>query len=95
MVLTTISHFNTDVYRLWLEGAGAGAGAGRGLEARSVAMVLVREKTAWSYREIGEHLGGVDYAAVAQRITCVYARERSRHAGPAALALLRKQCQRV
>jgi len=41
---------------------------GYGLEARNVAMALVWEKCALSLREIGQMFGGVDYAAVAQRI---------------------------
>jgi putative transposase len=41
---------------------------GYGLEARNVAMALVWEKCALCLREIGEMFGGIDYAAVAQRI---------------------------
>jgi putative transposase len=41
---------------------------GYGLEARNVAMALVWEKCALSLREIGQMFGGIDYAAVAQRI---------------------------
>ena len=39
-----------------------------GLEARNVAMALVWERCALSLREIGQTFGGIDYAAVAQRI---------------------------
>jgi REP element-mobilizing transposase RayT len=39
-----------------------------GLEARNVAMALVWERCALSLREIGQMFGGIDYAAVAQRI---------------------------
>jgi REP element-mobilizing transposase RayT len=39
-----------------------------GWEARNVAMALVWEKCAISLRELGELFGGLDYAAVAQRI---------------------------
>jgi putative transposase len=41
---------------------------GHGLEARNVAMALVWERCALSLREIGQMFGGIDYAAVAQRI---------------------------
>ena len=41
---------------------------GYGLEARNVAMALVWEKCALRLREIGQMFGGIDYAAVAQRI---------------------------
>jgi putative transposase len=41
---------------------------GYGLEARNVAMALLWEHCALSLREIGELFGGMDYAAVAQRI---------------------------
>lgn len=41
---------------------------GYGLEARNVAMALVWERCALSLREIGQMFGGIDYAAVAQRI---------------------------
>ena len=40
----------------------------RGLEARNVAMWMVWESGTKSLREIGELFGGLDYAAVAQRI---------------------------
>jgi REP element-mobilizing transposase RayT len=40
----------------------------RGLEARNIAMWMVWESGAKSLREIGELFGGLDYAAVAQRI---------------------------
>lgn len=40
----------------------------RGLEARNVAMWMLWEVSALSLREIGELFGGIDYAAVAQRI---------------------------
>lgn len=41
---------------------------GYGLEARNAAMALVWEKCALSLREIGQLFGGMDYAAVAQRV---------------------------
>ena len=41
---------------------------GYGMEGRSAAMALVWEKCDLSLREIGELFGGMDYAAVAQRI---------------------------
>jgi len=40
----------------------------RGFEARSVAMWMVWESGAKSLREIGQDFGGLDYAAVTQRI---------------------------
>ena len=40
----------------------------RGLVARNVAMWMIWESGALSLREIGEFFGGLDYAAVAQRI---------------------------
>lgn len=39
-----------------------------GLEARNVAMALVWQRCALTLREIGQMFGGIDYAAVAQRI---------------------------
>lgn len=41
---------------------------GYGLEAKNMAMWMVWEKCELSLREIGELFGGIDYAAVAQRI---------------------------
>ena len=41
---------------------------GYGLEARNVAMAVIWEKCALNLREIGQLFGGIDYAAVAQRI---------------------------
>jgi chromosomal replication initiation ATPase DnaA len=41
---------------------------GYGLEAKNVAMWLVWEQSGLSLREIGSLFGGLDYAAVAQRI---------------------------
>ena len=41
---------------------------GYGLRARNVAMALMWERCALTLREIGELFGGIDYAAVAQRI---------------------------
>ncbi len=52
---------------------------GYGLEARNVAMAVVWEKCALSLREIGALFGGIDYAAVAQRI------RRIKQAEPAGL----------
>jgi chromosomal replication initiation ATPase DnaA len=40
----------------------------RGLHAKNVAMWMVWETGSKSLREIGELFGGLDYAAVAQRI---------------------------
>jgi chromosomal replication initiation ATPase DnaA len=40
----------------------------RGIEARSLAMWLIWETGTKSLREIGEMFGGLDYAAVNQRI---------------------------
>jgi chromosomal replication initiation ATPase DnaA len=40
----------------------------RGLQARNVAMWMIWERADKSLREIGELFGGLDYAAVAQRI---------------------------
>jgi chromosomal replication initiation ATPase DnaA len=40
----------------------------RGLEARNVAMWLTWEKCGLSQRELGELFGGMNYAAVAQRL---------------------------
>lgn len=40
----------------------------RGLQAKNVAMWMVWETGSKSLREIGELFGGLDYAAVAQRI---------------------------
>jgi chromosomal replication initiation ATPase DnaA len=40
----------------------------RGLKARNVAMWMIWESGTKSLREIGELFGGLDYAAVAQRI---------------------------
>lgn len=40
----------------------------RGSEARNVAMWVIWESGTKSLREIGELFGGLDYAAVAQRI---------------------------
>ena len=41
---------------------------GYGLEARNVAMWLLRQKGALTLREIGALFGGIDYAAVSQRV---------------------------
>jgi putative transposase len=41
---------------------------GYGLEARNVAIALVWQRCALTLREIGQMFGGIDYAAVAQRI---------------------------
>lgn len=48
---------------------------GYGLEARNVAMCMVWEKCGMSLRAIGELFGGIDYAAVAQRIRRIKARK--------------------
>ena len=62
---------------------------GYGMEARNVAMVLVWEHCALRLREIGELFGGIDYAAVAQRI------RRVKKANPARLRKLVKQMSNV
>ena len=54
----------------------SGEGVGqRVLQARNVAMWMIWESGTKSLREIGELFGGLDYAAVAQRIR----RTRSAH----------------
>ena len=66
-------------------------GAEYGLEARNIAMWVVRQKTELTLREIGTLFGGMDYAAVAQRIRRV-------EAGAASQARLKKllqQCQNI
>ena len=55
----------------------------RGLHARNVAMWMIWETGSKSLREIGELFGGLDYAAVAQRIR----RTRSSHDSIAARKL--------
>ena len=55
----------------------------RGLHARNVAMWMIWETGNKSLREIGELFGGLDYAAVAQRIR----RTRSSHDSTAARKL--------
>jgi chromosomal replication initiation ATPase DnaA len=56
----------------------------RGLYARNVAMWMIWESGTKSLREIGELFGGLDYAAVAQRIR----RTRSSHDATAAKKLM-------
>ena len=51
----------------------------RGLQAKNVAMWMIWESGTKSLREIGELFGGLDYAAVAQRIR----RTRSAHSARA------------
>jgi len=53
--------FKMDTKRLLRKGE-------RGLEPRNVAMWMIWESGTRSLREIGELFGGLDYAAVAQRI---------------------------
>jgi hypothetical protein len=60
-----------------------------GLEAQNVAMALVWERGALSLREIGEFFGGVNYAAVAQRI------RRVKKANPEKLQKLLKEMSNV
>jgi putative transposase len=60
------------------------ARAPRGLHARNVAMWMIWEGGTKSLREIGELFGGLDYAAVAQRIR----RTRSSHDEAAARKLI-------
>jgi putative transposase len=43
-----------------------------GFEARNIAMWLLRQRGALTLREIGQLFGGLDYAAVSQRIRRVY-----------------------
>jgi len=62
---------------------------GYGLEARNVAMALVWEKCALRLREIGQLFGGIDYAAVAQRI------RRINKASPAGLRKARREMSNV
>ena len=62
---------------------------GYGLEARNVAMALVWERCALSLREIGELFGGIDYAAVAQRI------RRIKKANPAGLKKAIRQMSKI
>ncbi|MGI8957773.1 MAG: transposase [Chthoniobacterales bacterium] len=62
---------------------------GYGMEARNVAMALVWEHCALRLREIGELFGGLDYAAVAQRI------RRVKKANPARLKKLVKEMSNV
>jgi hypothetical protein len=57
----------------------------RGLHAKNVAMWMIWETGSKSLREIGELFGGLDYAAVAQRIR----RTRSSHDAVAARKLIR------
>ena len=57
----------------------------RGLHAKNVAMWMIWETGSKSLREIGELFGGLDYAAVAQRIR----RTRSNHNAVAARKLIR------
>ena len=54
-------HYRVPVRRLREKG-------GHGLEARNVAMWLIWEKCGLSQRELGEFFGGINYAAVAQRL---------------------------
>jgi putative transposase len=56
----------------------------RGLQARNVAMWMIWESGSKSLREIGELFGGLDYAAVAQRIR----RTKSSHNAVAARRLI-------
>jgi len=61
------------------------------LQARSVAMWLVWQRGALSLREIGALFGGMDYAAVAQRIR----RLEADRAMEKSLAKLLQKCQKV
>jgi hypothetical protein len=56
----------------------------RGLQARNVAMWMIWETASKSLREIGDLFGGLDYAAVAQRIS----RTRASHDAAAARKLI-------
>jgi hypothetical protein len=62
---------------------------GYGVEARNVAMAAVWERCGLSLREIGELFGGLDYAAVAQRI------RRVKKASPAGLETVLRQMSNV
>jgi chromosomal replication initiation ATPase DnaA len=57
---------------------------GHGLEARNVAMWIISESCGITLRQIGELFGGIDYAAVAQRIR----RTRLAYSDNAARALI-------
>jgi len=59
--LTKAKKYGVDRQRLVAPGE-------RGLQAKNVAMWMVWETGSKSLREIGELFGGLDYAAVAQRI---------------------------
>ena len=66
-------------------GRSLGIGAGRGVGVgRIVAMWMIWETGSKSLREIGELFGGLDYAAVAQRIC----RTRSNHDAAATQKLI-------
>jgi chromosomal replication initiation ATPase DnaA len=58
----------------------------RGLQAKNVAMWMIWESGTTSLREIGELFGGLDYAAVAQRIR----RTRSAHNARSRSSLIRE-----
>ena len=60
------AHYRVDSERLL-------RGKQYGLEARNIALWVVRQKTELTLREIGTLFGGMDYAAVAQRIRRVEA----------------------
>jgi REP-associated tyrosine transposase len=62
---------------------------GYGLEARNVAMALVWERCALTLREIGQLFGGIDYAAIAQRI------RRISKANPPGLKKARREMSNV
>jgi len=59
---------------------------GHGLKARNVAMWIVSERSGLTLRQIGDLFGGLDYAAVAQRIK----RTRDKYSEEEARALLKE-----
>jgi putative transposase len=64
---------------------------GYGLEARNVALWAIWQNCDWTLREIGELFGGLDYAAVAQRIRRVKFERR----GSKKLQKLLSECQNI
>ena len=57
-------------------------------------MLLIWERCGLSLREIGEFFGGMDYAAVAQRVRRTRLREEEGRLGKR-LSTLRNKCQRI
>lgn len=69
-------------------------GRGKWSEERGVAMTLLRRVSDLSYREIGELFGGIDYAAVAQRVRRTIRNDREDRLRYS-LKKLQRQCQSV